>query len=353
MNLLVACLLASHAATLDTRDDFLQWARSRDAAHGDTPIEEPYHQQHELWSEVADLVQTHPQLEVERIGASLHGTPLWAIHVRPPEFPRRNVLVFAGIHAMEWISTETALAYLHTLVDTPPVDIAVTVIPLLNPDGREKVELDLAAGANTYRRGNLHNVDLNRDFAWHRDKTSAWHNVLPGYHATSTRPLSQPESRALDGLAAREHYDRSASLHAFGGFFYYPWSGTWQRPADWAAFVHLGHAMERAQGPRAYKTRQLSRWAFFFRAHGSEIDHLYGEYGTLSFLIELTRSGINVGKSRDFKDYFRWYNPRKPERHLQMGLSALRALVREDIPANVREDDARRNRRLKVRRAPE
>ena len=53
-------------------------------------------------------------------------------------------------------------------------------------------------------------------------------------------------------------------------------------------FLALGRAMEAAQGPRAYKTRQLSRWGFFFRAHGTEIDHLYAEYGTLSYLIELT-----------------------------------------------------------------
>ena len=88
--------------------------------------------------------------------------------------------------------------------------------------------------------------------------------------------------------------------------------------------------MEAAQGPRAYKTRQLSRWGFFFRALGTEIDHLYGEYGTYAFLIELTRSGINPLKPADWKTRFRWYNPRKPTRHIDKGLAAVRALTRAE-----------------------
>ena len=133
-----------------------------------------------------------------------------------------KVLVFAGIHALEWVSTEVAVRFYHELVCHPPKGTLVTVIPLLNPDGRAKVERDLRSGENKYRRGNERNVDLNRDFAVNRVPTAVWYPLMPRRYATSQRPLSQPETQALDALAARERYHRAASLHAFGGFFYYP-----------------------------------------------------------------------------------------------------------------------------------
>ncbi len=272
-------------------------------------------------------------VRVESIGETTWGEPIWAFHVTEPGVPVEDeVLVFAGIHALEWISVEVALAFLDELVARPPRGTSVTVIPCLNVDGRLKSEADVALGEwRTYRRGNgaVPPVDLNRDFAHHREATSVWRHLIPGYHATSPGPLSQPESRALDALAARHDYDRGASLHAFGGYFYFPWAGRWERPDDHAAFLELGREMEAAQGRFAYRPRQLSRWGFFFRAHGAELDHLYAEHGTKAFLIELTRSGVRPWRApSDLRTYFRWYNPARPAPHVERGLAALRALVR-------------------------
>ena len=228
---------------------------------------------------------------------------------------------------MEWISTETSTRFLEELVLHPPRGVEVIVVPLLNPDGREKVEQDLMAGKKAYRRGNAANVDLNRDFSVHREARAVWKHVIPAYYRSTRAPLSQPESRALDRLLARERFDVALSLHAFGGFVYTPWAGLWKRPDDWKAHHRLGTLMSQAQGAQAYKVRQLSRWGFFFRAHGAEIDHIYGQYDTLAFLIELTRSGLNPFQPSSFKSPFNWYNPKKPERHVKKGIAALRALV--------------------------
>jgi len=278
---------------------------------------------------VARAMAAHPGVaEAEQIGVTTAGVPVWAFHVRPAH-PTRSVLVFAGIHAMEWISTEVATDLLVEAIAVPPPDVALTVIPLLNPDGRAKVERDLRGGhTRVYRRGNGPNVDLNRDFAVNRVARTPFRHVIPGYYETSPGALSQPESRALVALVGRERYTRAASLHAFGGYFYYPWSGRWRRPEDRADFITLGRAMEVAQGRRAYRTRQLSHWAFFFRAQGSEIDHLYGKYGTHAFLVELTRGGVRAGHLwRDAKTPFRWYNPVRRSRQVNRGLQAMRALV--------------------------
>lgn len=209
----------------------------------------------------------------------------------------------------------------------------VTVIPLLNPDGRVKVERDLIGGINSYRRGNAHNVDLNRDFAVHADARAVWRRVIPGYYAHSEQPLSQPESRALDGLLARERYDRAASLHAFGGYLYFPWAGRFARPDTWAEHLAVGRAMERAMGAHAYRPAQLGRWGFFFRAQGAELDHLHGRYGATSFLVELTRSGFDpLRPASSLRTYFRWYNPEDVERHRRKGVAAMRALITAPDP---------------------
>ena len=86
-------------------------------------------------------------VRLENIGVSTKERPIVAFHIRDPSTPvTRKVLVFAGIHALEWISTEVALRFLDEIIHSPPKGVLVTVIPLLNPDGRARVESDLNIG---------------------------------------------------------------------------------------------------------------------------------------------------------------------------------------------------------------
>jgi len=261
------------------------------------------------------------------LGRTVLDESIWGFRIRDPARPvHRRVLVFAGIHPLEWISTETATSFALELGRRPIPGVEVVVVPVLNVDRRRMVEDDLLDGRNVYRRTNLNKVDLNRDYAHHRTPRAIWRHIIPGYYASSPGPLSQPESQALDRLA-QERFDVAVSLHSFGGFLYTPWAGIWKRPRDMKTFDRLGQIMAKAQGAHAYRVRQLSRWGFFFRAHGAEIDHLYGEYGTLAFLMELSRSGLDPRHPQTFKQHFRWYNPVDPAPHVDKGLSALRALV--------------------------
>ena len=94
----------------------------------------------------------------------------------------------------------------------------------------------------------------------------------------------------------------------------------------------LARAMQSAQGRRAYRVVQLSRFLFFFRGHGMELDHLYARHGTQAFLVELTRGGFVWTDPKSFKTYFRWYNPVDPTHHTEQGLRAARVLVRSWDP---------------------
>lgn len=314
---------------LASTPDFLAWQADRAPATVPS-VADGYRFADGVWADVAGAIEAHPdRVAAEEIGRSVAGRPIWAFHAADPAAPvEHRVLVFAGIHALEWISTEVATDLLREWIALPPPGIRLTVIPILNPDGRERVELDLIGGVHRYRRGNLAQVDLNRDFAVHTEARAVWRHLMPGRYAHSETPLSQPESRALDALVARDRPKRAASLHAFGGFLYYPWSGRWARPDNHAEIVRLGRAMEQAQGSGAYRTRQLSRWGFFFRAQGSEIDHLYGRYDVDAFLVELTRSGARpLHALADWRIYFRRYNPVDPAPHVARGVAAMRALA--------------------------
>ena len=298
---------------------------------GDHP-EAAYRFRHEIYAELADLARERPGVvEPFRVGETVEHRPIWGFRVRQPSTtPTVKVLVFGGIHALEWISSEVATTFLLEMGANPPPGVELTVIPLLNVDGRVKTEADLLAGENVYRRGNSNQVDLNRDFEVNREAKAFWRHIVPAYYRTSPAPLSQPESQALDRLAAEQQFDVSVSLHSFGGFLYYPWGGLWKRPPDADVFAELGAVMQSGQGAHSYTVKQLSRWGFLFRIHGAELDHLYGKYGTLAFLIELTRTGLEPTRSRTWREYFRWYNPRDPTHTIETGVGALRALVRYD-----------------------
>ncbi|MBN2800984.1 MAG: hypothetical protein JXX28_17735 [Deltaproteobacteria bacterium] len=308
---------------------FLAWVDALPPPDHRPEITLAYRYQADIYQQIAEAIEASPRpIEVERLGTSAGDRPIWAFHLRPPSGKETDrALVIGGIHALEWLSTEVATETLLWAAATPPEGVALTVIPLLNPDGRAKVEADLSAAVNRYRRGNQANVDLNRDFSVNREARGPWQRVIPGYYHTSPGPLSQPESRALDALLARERYQRAVSLHAFGRYIYYPWSGRFARPEDWRALDALALEMSAAQD-RPYNATQLGRWAFFFRALGSEIDHMYGHYGVQAFLIELGPSGLRPWRPSTFRDYFSWYNPVDPRRHVRAGLQATKAMIR-------------------------
>lgn len=339
--MLLALLLAAGFASADCgactpgARAYVAWVREELAAP--TPHPEPgYHFADEVHRALAPWVESRPGVvRPFRVGQSVEDRPIWGFHLQDPAVePRGRLLVFANIHALEWVPTEVALAFGLAFAADPVPGVELTLIPTLNVDGRALVEADLREGRDVYRRGNARRVDLNRDFAVNRDSPAVWRHLIPGRYAVSPEPLSQPESRALDALVARERHDAAVSLHAFGGFFYYPWAGRWARAADHAEFHRLGRMMQDAMASHPYRPRQLSRWGFFFRGLGMELDHLYGTYGTYAFLVETTRSGVET--PADLGSNFRIYNPRDPARHAAEGVRYLRALAVEVASGRVR-----------------
>ncbi len=312
----------------DVDDAYARWLEQHPPPTEPHP-RDAYHLLEEVHAELGAQVERRPHMvRPFMAGRSIESRPIWGYRVADPEHPvTHRVLVFGGIHALEWISTEATLGFTQWFIEQPVPGVELVVIPILNVDGRRRAEKDVLAGEDRFHRGNHHKVDLNRDFAVHHESTSLWRHILPGFHQASPAPLSQPESQAIDRLAGLGHYDLAVSLHSFGGFHYLPWSGSWERPPDWPALHELGYAMAAGQGAYAYRVLQLSRWGFFFRAQGSEIDHLYGAHGIPSVLVECSRTGLSPFRPREWTSYFLRYNPADPRRHVRELVGALRGGV--------------------------
>ncbi len=303
-----------------------------DAADATTPPTHPepaYRFEAEIHRDLAGLVAEQPGLVTPFVvGSTVRGRPIWGFRVLQPGVAvRQTLLVIANLHSMEWVPSEIAADFVRELALHPPPGVSTIVVPSMNPDGRARVEMDLRRGDNRFRRGNANNVDLNRDFAELRDGPTPFRWMMPWRYGGTPGPLSQPESRALDALADAGRFDAAVSLHAFGGYLFYPYAGAWERPPDHAALHRLAVTMQAGMGNGAYQPRQLSRYFFAFVGQGMEIDHLYRRYGTRAVLVETTHSGLSPFRPGEWGTHFRWYNPRDPRPHVQDNLGALRALA--------------------------
>jgi murein peptide amidase A len=125
------------------------------------------------------------------LGRSVDGRPIIAIETGDFDAPTRT-LVVGCIHGNE--RAGIAIADRLTKI-SPPRELDLWVVPVLNPDG--------AAAAT---RGNANGVDLNRNFPWR------WQR-LSGLFYSGPRPLSEPESRIAFRLIRRTRPQVSIWFH--------------------------------------------------------------------------------------------------------------------------------------------
>lgn len=249
---------------------------------------------------------------VRELGRSVMGEPVLAAAFGP-EAARTLGVVLAGLHPIEWIGVETALALAGRLAASPPVDRRILVVPLVNPDGYRAIEADLRAGRRRYRRANARGVDLNRNWP------TAFRRLprLPiGWSWAGPRPCSEPEVaaivRALDiEVAAGARVDTALSLHSFGRKLLVPWGARWRRPPRYRELHAHAVAVQRRLGER-YTIAQVSRWVPGAFARGMEIDDLHERYGARALLVECSLGGLSLDPESWAAGPFRWYNPRRP-----------------------------------------
>ncbi|MBI2013630.1 MAG: hypothetical protein HYS87_02280 [Candidatus Colwellbacteria bacterium] len=168
------------------------------------------------------------QSPVSVLGTSAGGNDILAYNYGAGD---KNLLFIGGIHGgYSWNTALVAYELIDYLEANPgvlPANVKVTVIPVLNPDGLEKVFgttgrfSDSQAPANQAAtvpgRFNANNVDLNRNFDCDWQAKAMW-QTTPVSGGTSA--FSEPEARALKNyIDANNPSAVVAWYSAVGGVF--------------------------------------------------------------------------------------------------------------------------------------
>lgn len=260
---------------------------------------------------------------VEQIGASSEGRPLFALHVSAtdfaPEVPR--VLVTGQIHAVEFVAGLVARAFADALLAPQrPMPqgqrllrtAVVSVVPLLNPDGAERVWRHRGWVGLAGSRVTANGVDPNRNFpfvplpgrrGWNSSSDRRWSPYYRGPY-----PLSEPECLALARLCKREKFCAALNFHSFGGVVFFP------APAD--AETARVFDVFRTVFPEAQRYSRYRPVPEPWSALAGQLDlFLWHAFGTPSVTVEVSKpGGFLACRPHRWLHLFSWANPPDPGR---------------------------------------
>jgi hypothetical protein len=269
------------------------------------------------------------------VRATVDGMPIHAFHFGSADRAAPTLLVTGGVHGLERIGTDVAIAYLSAFIARLAWDAIlrdalarcrVLVIPLVNPVG-------MARGTRANGRG----VDLMRNAP---AAATGGTPLLGGQRISPRLPWfmgtgeMEVEARTLVDFVERELFSAplaiALDLHSGFGFddrLWYPYARTREAPPDLPAIAALERLLDDTLPNHVYVVEQTAR-AYTIR--GDLWDHLYDrrrvagggtllpltlEMGSWSWVRKNPIQGLsNLGR----------FNPVKPHR--------LRRTLRRHIP---------------------
>jgi hypothetical protein len=290
-------------------------------------------------AEIDALVRAHPErCHLEEIGKSREGRPLRALRLRGAAEggeARPRLLVTAHIHAVEYVGAFVARAVARRLLEgygrvpqvTQLLDRAdVWIVPLLNPDGAERVWRRRGWVGQRGARVTAGGVDPNRNFpfvpirgrrAWNSGRDRPGSSFYRGPHA-----LSEPECLALARLCDRERFCAAIHFHSFGRVIFLPRVPA-THPSRRAFEVFEG--LFQAHQPHARYRPVAERPASIV---GQLDAFLLGAFGTPSVTVEVGRPGLHCLRPDHVGNVFWISNPHDPARAAENDAGAtIHALV--------------------------
>lgn len=163
------------------------------------------------------------------VGTSVNGNNITAYHFGEGA---DEILFIGGIHGgYEWNTVLVAgelMNYLKTNPSVIPSNVKVTVIPVLNPDGLQKVvgtttvsfsqaQVPSSKDVVVSGRFNANNVDLNRNFECDWQTSGTWQNKTV---SGGSEVFSEPESQAIKSYLEKNKIVASVVWYsAAGGVF--------------------------------------------------------------------------------------------------------------------------------------
>ncbi len=253
-----------------------------------------YHTFEEMEAELKELALAHPdKANLFAAGTTHEGNPIYAMELKTGSGEGKPAYFVVGSHhAREWISVEVPLAFLKEMLNQYGKDEKVTqlmdtsvfvVVPMLNVDGsiysRNKKPM--------WRKNRKPNesggvgVDNNRNYSykWGVSGASTW-SGSDTYMGPCA--MSEVENQAVRSLVEKYNFVAATSFHSYSELVLWPWSYT-DRIAtkDEEIFSRHGQEMADIMGYRGMQSSGL------YPSAGDTDDFLYGEYGVLSYTVEL------------------------------------------------------------------
>lgn len=165
------------------------------------------------------------RISMDVVGTSEGGEPLHLIKVRRMDtVASRRILFVFGAHPRELVVVEAVLFFLNDLKRSATSGCAtfegrrllqlleafeVHLVPLLNPDGRRRLERN----RDFCERGNGNDVDLNRNFDWEFGGAGSsgerHHEEFRGAHA-----FSEKEAQLIRHLVQQHAYIAAFDVHS-------------------------------------------------------------------------------------------------------------------------------------------
>ena len=270
-----------------------------------------YHSAETLEHDLRQLAESQPEIaELREIGRSLEDRPIWALRIGERRATEHKLLFMGCHHAREWVSVEVPYLLAEHLVknagQAPVRDWLqrgeIWVAPMVNPDGHEYSR----TRDRLWRKNRRQNADDSLGVDPNRNYGYMWGtlNINTSSHVPSDptyvgpRAFSEPETRAVRNLVARELFRGVITYHSFSQLILYPWGYT-LRPildaSDRATMTKLAERMAqliKGVHGSTYRPQQSSR---LYRTAGDTTDWTYGEYAIPSFTIELRPDSLENG----------------------------------------------------------
>ena len=272
-----------------------------------------YHSAETLEDDLRQLAESQPEIaELREIGRSLEERPIWALRIGERRATEHKLLFMGCHHAREWIAVEVPYLLAEHLVknagQAPVTDWLqrgeIWIAPMVNPDGHEYSR----TRDRLWRKNRRHNadgsigVDPNRNYGymWGTRNDDISSQVPSDDTYVGPRAFSEPETRAVRNLVARELFRGVLTYHSYSQLILYPWGYTEQPvpdATDRATMTKLAERMQqlmRNVHGSTYRPLQSSQ-LYGIPVVGDTTDWTYGEYAIPSFTIELRPDSHQAG----------------------------------------------------------
>lgn len=253
-----------------------------------------------------------PQLtQLEQIGTSLQGRPIWALlisttpNMQDPEYYQKPSLIFDGMHhAREIMTPEVVMDVADTLLseqvrrDNRWQELLgrwnIWIVPMLNVDGNNIVWTQDTWWRKNARaqNGDTFGVDLNRnyDFKWNACNGSSGSPGSDTYRGASAG--SEPETQALENLAQKVIPTGSLSYHSYSELVIYPYGCKGVLTGENALLSKIGAELAQmlpSDSKDGGTYTPGTPWQLLYSVDGDSSGYMFGEFGALSFTFEVNQ----------------------------------------------------------------